>query len=215
MWRMVTSGTCRSRSAKSQLALHCYKPSRSLRRSRLLRHCPYFFTLTSPPPRFSTPLPPSLPLIISWSAFHLSEFPTHSICQFYLRGPGEEDFKKIPLKVLSSRTKICEICISEPTVLTTKLLLAKTPDGRPAFSTLKFLDLSIVYDESPDLPLPLPLSGLCKELEAMAGHNMLESLSLEVNIDGYETEKLIGSIIQKCGEGTGQIWVVCVKTGFL
>ena len=141
MWRMVTSGTCRSRSAKSQLALHCYKPARSLRRSRLLPYCPYFFTLTSPPPRFSTPLPPSLPLIIYDRPFIYPNFPltpsVNSICAA-VPTPGEEDFKKIPLKVLSSRTKIREICISEPTVLTTKLLLAKTPDGRPAFSTLKY-----------------------------------------------------------------------------
>ena len=40
------------------------------------------------------------------------------------------------------------------------------------------------------------LAGLCEELEAMAGHNMLETLFLEVKVDGYETEVYVGSIIQ-------------------
>jgi hypothetical protein len=31
--------------------------------------------------------------------------------------------------------------------------------------------------------IPLPLAGLCEELEAMAGHNMLEALSFEVHVD--------------------------------
>jgi hypothetical protein len=65
----------------------------------------------------------------------------------------------------------------------------------PSARTLKVLDLTVsLYDDS--VPVPLLLAGLCEELEAMAGHNMLEALSLDVNVDGYETEVFIGSIIQ-------------------
>jgi hypothetical protein len=61
----------------------------------------------------------------------------------------------------------------------------------PSASTLKVLDLTVfLYDE-------LPLAGLCDELEAMAGHNMLEALSFEVRVDSDETVDSIGSIIQK------------------
>ena len=67
----------------------------------------------------------------------------------------------------------------------------------PRARTLKVLKFTVpLYDQSPDSPLPLPLSGLCDELEAMAGHNILEALSFKIDVDGYETEKLIGSIIQ-------------------
>jgi hypothetical protein len=61
----------------------------------------------------------------------------------------------------------------------------------PVASALKFLDLRVfLYDD-------LPLAGLCDELEAMAGHNVLEALSFEVLVDSDETEDSIGSIIQK------------------
>ena len=65
----------------------------------------------------------------------------------------------------------------------------------PSARTLKVLDLTVTsYDYSIDLPL----AGLCEELEAMAGHNMLEALSIKVHIgDNTETEDFIGSIIQK------------------
>ena len=79
----------------------------------------------------------------------------------------------------------------------------------PSVRTLKDLDLTLsLYS------VPQPLAGLCEELEAMAGHNMLEALSLEVGIDGHETghHRIYNPT---CGEGTGQTWVVCVKTGFL
>jgi hypothetical protein len=64
--------------------------------------------------------------------------------------------------------------------------------------TLKVLHLTVaLYDNS----LAPPLGGLCEELEAMAGHNMLEALSLEVEIDcigtDCPTEDSIGSIIEK------------------
>ena len=42
----------------------------------------------------------------------------------------------------------------------------------------------------------LPFEGLIKELEAMAGHYMLESLSLIVEVLRYETADVIGSMIQ-------------------
>ena len=60
--------------------------------------------------------------------------------------------------------------------------------------TLKVLDLTVyLYDDS----IPLRLAGICEELEAMAGHNMLEALSFKVEVDGDETEDSIGPIIQK------------------
>jgi hypothetical protein len=51
----------------------------------------------------------------------------------------------------------------------------------------------------------------------MAGHDILEALSFELDVDGQETEDAVGSIIQSVEKvtGTGQTWVVCVKTGFL
>ena len=58
--------------------------------------------------------------------------------------------------------------------------------------TLKVLDLTVsIYDS-----VPLPLSGLCEGLEAMAG-NMLEALSFEVHVDDHETEESIGSEVQR------------------
>jgi hypothetical protein len=63
----------------------------------------------------------------------------------------------------------------------------------PSARTLKFLDFTIpLYDET----ISLPLAGLCEELDTMAGHNILEALSFEVNVDGYETEIFVGSYIQ-------------------
>ena len=59
--------------------------------------------------------------------------------------------------------------------------------------TLKVLDLSVpFYDPSMDLSL----AGLCEELEAMAGHNVLEALSFGVHVKYHETEDFIGSKIQ-------------------
>jgi hypothetical protein len=65
----------------------------------------------------------------------------------------------------------------------------------PSARTLKVLDLTVLlYDNT--FPVPLALAGICEELEAMAGHNMLEALSLEVRVDGDKTEVIVGSIIQ-------------------
>ena len=51
---------------------------------------------------------------------------------------------------------------------------------------------------------PDPLAGLCEVLEEMAGHNVLEALSLEVVVSGDpgqgETEDFIGSAFQKVEE---------------
>jgi hypothetical protein len=67
----------------------------------------------------------------------------------------------------------------------------------PIACTLKVLDLTVslqYYERS----VPLPLAGICEELEAMAGHyTMLEALSFHVHVDGNETADFIGSIIQK------------------
>ena len=64
--------------------------------------------------------------------------------------------------------------------------------------TLKVLDLTVSLYDYPWQSLPV--AGLFEELEAMAGHNMLESLSLGVNVnlhvDVYETVNFIGSIFQ-------------------
>jgi hypothetical protein len=63
----------------------------------------------------------------------------------------------------------------------------------PSTRNLKVLSLSIPLYSI----LDLPLIGLCEELEAMAGHNVLESLSCEVRVDHpSDTKDVIGSIIQ-------------------
>jgi hypothetical protein len=69
--------------------------------------------------------------------------------------------------------------------------------------TLKFLDFTVsLYDQSLS-----PLAGLCEELDTIAGYNMLEALSFEVNVDGHETEIFVGSYIQNLGK-------VLVKPGW-
>jgi hypothetical protein len=57
--------------------------------------------------------------------------------------------------------------------------------------TLKELDLIVSF-----YSISRPL-GLCEELEAMAGNNMLESFSLEILAEIRETEDFIGSTFQK------------------
>ena len=59
--------------------------------------------------------------------------------------------------------------------------------------TLKVLGLTVLYRSS-------VCSGVCEELEAMAGHNMQEALSFEVEVFGQETEDFIGSVFQKVEE---------------
>ena len=69
---------------------------------------------------------------------------------------------------------------------------------------LKVLDLtvSLHYGYAPQA-----LAGLCEELERMAGYNMLEALSFEVQVDGDEAEDFIGSLFQN-------VEVVLVKPGW-
>ena len=60
--------------------------------------------------------------------------------------------------------------------------------------TLKVLSFSV----STDYLAPLPaLAGLCEELEAMAGHYMLEALFIEFVLEHKETADSIGSKFQK------------------
>jgi hypothetical protein len=62
----------------------------------------------------------------------------------------------------------------------------------PTAHTLKVLDVTVrIYDDDSTL------GGLCKELEAMTGHNMLEALSFEIELVGDEEEDFVGSLIQK------------------
>ena len=59
--------------------------------------------------------------------------------------------------------------------------------------SLKFLDLrvSLYYNGVGSL------AGLCEELEAMSGHNMLEALSLEILLSAHHTMDFVGSKIQE------------------
>ena len=58
--------------------------------------------------------------------------------------------------------------------------------------TLKVLDFSVfsLYDY-------LRLAGLCRGLEVLAGHNMLEALSFEIHVAGYDTENSVGYEVQR------------------
>ena len=62
--------------------------------------------------------------------------------------------------------------------------------------TLKVLELTLSLYEDDDGSVNLPLEDLCEELEAMAGHNILEALSFEVEVRRDETADDIGSMIQ-------------------
>ena len=65
--------------------------------------------------------------------------------------------------------------------------------------TLKVLKLKLflkVEYDGTGRRVNLPLEGLSEELEAMAGHNKLKSLSLRVELFRYETADVIGSMIQ-------------------
>jgi hypothetical protein len=62
--------------------------------------------------------------------------------------------------------------------------------------TLKALDLSVcLYDNLKKNSVFL--GGICEELEALAGHNVLEALSFEVEVLNYVTERFLGSTIRK------------------
>ena len=68
--------------------------------------------------------------------------------------------------------------------------------------TLKVFDLSVPFFNS-----PVALTGLWEELEAMAGRNMLEDFSFEVQVNSDLKEDLVGSIFRKVEE-------VLVKPGW-
>jgi len=59
----------------------------------------------------------------------------------------------------------------------------------PIARTLKVLDLTLLF--------LLPLAGLCEELEAMAGLNILEALSFEIHVGDHEREDSIVSEVQR------------------
>jgi hypothetical protein len=61
----------------------------------------------------------------------------------------------------------------------------------PSARSLKVFDLTLSLHSVP---------GLCVELEAMAGNNVLEALTFAVEVDGYEAEDDIGSKIYKVEE---------------
>ena len=64
----------------------------------------------------------------------------------------------------------------------------------PTARTLKVLEFTVPLCDGFG---QAPLAGLCEELEAMAGYHTLEALAFQVNIEGHETEDVIGSIIHK------------------
>ena len=160
--------------------------------------------------------------------------------------PLEENSPEILMEMMP---KIREFHTINSSLVTTKLLLARTQDGRPAFNlmdlrrvtmsfnvsedernirhilrnakllekidlsvfgtrslvgilslsplTLKVLRLSVDLHNREPVPLGGRLGGLCEELEALAGHNMLEALSFALTVDGNETEDSIGYVMQK------------------
>ena len=63
----------------------------------------------------------------------------------------------------------------------------------PSARALKALDLSVSLCDS---NRSIVLGGICEELEALAGHNMLETLSLIVHVFSLRTEDFVGSTIQ-------------------
>ena len=140
--------------------------------------------------------------------------------------------------------KIREFRASSSSLLTTRLLHAKTQDGRPAFNFMALRRVSMSFEDFEgerniryllqnakllekldlssyggrslvglltlsahtlkilDLYVPLCrdsvfLGGICEELEAWAGHDMLEALSIEVIVTRLDTEDFIASIFQK------------------
>ena len=64
----------------------------------------------------------------------------------------------------------------------------------PHAHTLKVLNLKIPF--YPWDSIRLPLGGICEELEAMAGHNVLESLSCEIRVYELYSKDFIGPVIQ-------------------
>ena len=64
----------------------------------------------------------------------------------------------------------------------------------PNARTLKVLDLTVPLNNETNSVF---LGGFCEELEALVGHNMLETLSFTVRVFALEEEDFVGSKIQK------------------
>ena len=131
--------------------------------------------------------------------------------------------------IMETMPKIREFHTLKSLGLTTKLLHARTQDGRPSFNfmdlrrvsmsfklsmfeeeqTIRYLlqnakllehfHLSVICGRIMGLRHlePVFLGGICEELEALAGHNMLEVLSFAFQVIGDEIEDFIGPILQK------------------
>ena len=79
----------------------------------------------------------------------------------------------------------------------------------PSARTLKVLDLSVSIC---DRKRSIDLGGICEELEALAGQNILETLFLIVHVFSLRTEDFVGSRIQQVEKVL--VKPGCVKTGF-
>ena len=182
----------------------------------------------------------NVPLSVLTSSVNLLRLAIYSLTCF---DPLEDDGS--PENLVETMPRIREFYTSKSPFLTTKLLHAKKPDGRPAFNFMDLRRLSMSFDDSEDeqniryllqnaklleklhlsalygrslvgllslsartvkfLSLSVSLwdksvflGGICEELEAMAGDNMLETLYFEVSVVvDDDTEDFVGSIIQK------------------
>ena len=76
----------------------------------------------------------------------------------------------------------------------------------PSARTLKILGLTVLY-------LSSVCSGVCEELEAMAGHDILEALSFEVKVVSQKTG-FCWIRIPRSGGFAGQTWVVRLEPVF-
>jgi hypothetical protein len=162
-----------------------------------------------------------LPTINHIDLSHIENFPlstlTPSINLLRLDIRNVKPLEKEVVVQSEMMPKIREFHTSASVLLTTKLLHAKlleelhvlsvkchqTLEGRrlhdifsASAGTLKVLELSVDLVEYHDGTINLPFEDLCEELEAMAGHNMLEVLSFEVKLFRNVTADDIGSMIQ-------------------
>ena len=64
----------------------------------------------------------------------------------------------------------------------------------PSARSLKVLDLTVSLHDKVNSVI---LGGICEELEALVGHNMLETLSLKVHVFFARADVFVGSTIQK------------------
>jgi hypothetical protein len=140
--------------------------------------------------------------------FHTSRSHTMTTKLFHARGQdGQPAFNFKDLRVLSMPFERDEWNIRHflPNAeLLEKLHLLHLGYGRSLVElhdiltssarALKVLDLTVsLYNKR----ISVFLGGICEELEALAGHNMLEALFFKVCVYGNETLDFIGSIIQE------------------